>query len=158
VRTPSPARKLYLWTVFTALPGMLWAAYEMYWLTLHGPQMLFFSISHGAVIILMLVLPGALMAVPWVGQSMAALVSARYARRIAIPLAVHSTFIVAVGGHAILLATYQRWSTSDRRVWICIVGFILICSILYGVVRYVVAGTSEIVKYRVPPDNPRRAV
>jgi len=45
-RTSPLARQALRWSAFLALPGVLWAAFEMYGLTMSGAQMLFFSIAH----------------------------------------------------------------------------------------------------------------
>ncbi len=134
----SLGRALYGWTVAVASPGLLWAAYEMYGLTIRGPQMLFFSISHGNAPVLLLVILGMLAAPLWVAQSLLALCRSGYTVRSMIPMSAHSIVVIAVGGHIALGTTYDAWSISSYRTLLCSIGFVLTAAMIYVVSRYLV--------------------
>ena len=72
------ARSLYRWSVFLAMPGGLWIAFELYGLTLRGPQMLFFTIAHAMPFLLVAMFLSVPAGLAWLAQSVVAVASARY--------------------------------------------------------------------------------
>jgi hypothetical protein len=118
-------RYLYLWSVLLALPGGLWAAFEMYGLTLHGSQMLFFTIAHTMLPLVVAVWLSVPAGIAWLGQSAIAVVAGSYRGRIAIPFYTLLLFIVAICFHAIALFWYGSWSITPLRMPICLLGLLL---------------------------------
>jgi hypothetical protein len=118
-------RSLYRWSALLALPGGLWAAFEMYGLTLGGSQMLFFTIAHTMLPLVVVVWLSVPMGVTWLGQSAVAATITSYRARIAVPLRALLVFIVAICFHAAALSWYGSWSVTSLRVPICLVGLLL---------------------------------
>lgn len=139
----SIAWSAYRGVVWFALPGMLWSAYEMFGLTIGGPQMLFFSAAHGAGLIMLLVALSIIAAPLWLLQSVLAVVLASYSKQLNLPNPALKALVLTVGGHLLLLITYDEWSTLSARIWVCMLGLSLTAAMLYYVVRYVLAVTEE---------------
>jgi hypothetical protein len=118
-------RSLYRWSAFLALPGGLWAAFEMYGLTLRGSQMLFFTIAHTMLPLIIAVWLSVPLGITWLGQSVVAATTPSYRARIAVPLRALLVFIVAICVHAAALSWYGSWSVTSLRVPICLVGLLL---------------------------------
>jgi hypothetical protein len=115
-------RFLYRWTVFMTLPGGLWAAFEMYGLTLGGPQMLFFSISHTMfplVLAVWLSIPAGLL---WLTQTIAAITIPIYRSKVSVHRLTLAIFFTAICFHATALYCYGSWSMTALRVPICFIG------------------------------------
>ena len=124
--TSSLARSIYRWSAFLALPGFLWAAFEMYGLTLRGSQMLFFSIAHTMPPLVFVVLLSVPTGIVWLAQSAMALVLSPYRARLAIPRRPLAVFVVVIVAHAALLAGYGSWSgNASLRVPLCLLGLTL---------------------------------
>jgi hypothetical protein len=122
----SLARSIYRWTAFLALPGFLWAAFEMYGLTLRGSQMLFFSIAHTMPPLVLAVFLSVPTGIAWLAQSAMALVHPAYRARLAIPQRPLVVFVAAIVVHAALLAGYGSWSgNASLRVPLCVLGLVL---------------------------------
>jgi hypothetical protein len=119
------SRLLYRWSAFVALPGGLWAAFEMYGLTLRGSQMLFFSISHNMLPLVLAVWLSVPMGFAWLAQSIFAAAFPSYRAKLAIPRRALLTFIVAIGFHATALSLYELWAVTVFRVPICLLGLAL---------------------------------
>jgi hypothetical protein len=124
-RTSRFARQLLRWSAFAALPGVLWAAFEMYGLTMFGAQMLFFSIVHTMPPLVLAVW----LAVPaggiWLTQAAVALAWPTYRDLLYLPTAAAATFFLALSVQAALLVHYEVWSSSKvLRVPLCLVGLI----------------------------------
>jgi hypothetical protein len=118
-------RFLYRWSVFLTLPGGLWAAFEMYGLTLRGSQMLFFTIAHTMLPLVVAVWLSVPMGIIWLSQSAVAAATTSFRARIAVPLRALLVFIVAICFHAAALSWYGSWSVTSLRVPICLVGLLL---------------------------------
>ena len=121
----SRLRSLYRWSAFLALPGGVWAAFEMYGLTLRGSQMLFFTIAHTMLPLVVAVWLSVPMGIAWLGQSAVAATSTSYRARLAVPRRALLAFIVAICFHAAALSWYGSWSVTSLRVPICLVGLLL---------------------------------
>ncbi len=121
----SIARSLYRWCALLALPGGLWTALEMYGLTMGGPQMLFFSISHTLapmVLAVFLSFPTGLL---WLAQTLAALAHLAYRAKVGVPTPSLAIFAVTLVTHTAALWTYESWSyVPALRVGICSVGLV----------------------------------
>jgi hypothetical protein len=122
----SLARKLFRWSALLALPGGLWTAFEMYGLTLRGPQMLFFSIVHTLPPAVLAVVLSAPMGILWLAQSVLALVHPAYRTRLAIPRLAHAIFVTVIAVQSVLLAEYESWANDAAlRVPLCVLGLAL---------------------------------
>lgn len=119
------SRFLYRWSAFLALPGGLWAAFEMYGLTLRGSQMLFFTIAHTMLPLVLAVWLSVPAGIAWLSQSVAAIASRTYRAKLSIPRRTLLVFIVAICFHAVALAWYDSWSVTSLRVPICVLGLVL---------------------------------
>lgn len=129
----SLARSIYRWTAFLALPGFLWAAFEMYGLTLRGSQMLFFSIVHAMLPLLFVVVLSVPTGVAWLVQSAMALVHPAYRARLAIPWWLLAILVTTIAAHFAMLAGYDSWSSdASLRVPLCFLGFMLTGLMLTG--------------------------
>jgi hypothetical protein len=123
--TAPVARTLYRWCALLALPGGTWAAFEMYGLTMRGPQMLFFSISHTLFPMVLAVFLSVPSGILWLLQTLAALSSHRYREGLGIPVRSLLIFTVALSVHALLLGFYDFWSyVSALRVPLCVLGIV----------------------------------
>lgn len=119
------SRFLYRWSAFLALPGGLWAAFEMYGLTLRGSQMHFFTIAHTMLPLVLAVWLSVPAGVAWLSQSVAAIALPTYRAKLSIPLRTLHVFVVAICVHAGALAWYDSWSVTPLRVPICVLGLVL---------------------------------
>ena len=119
------ARGLYRWSVFLAMPGGLWAAFEMYGLTLRGSQMLFFTIAHAMLPLVLAVWLSVPTGVAWLAQSMAAVAHPSYRSKLSIPRRALLVFIVAILFHTAALSWYDGWSVTVFRVPLCLFGLLL---------------------------------
>jgi hypothetical protein len=119
------SRSLYRWSVFLALPGGLWAAFEMYGLTLRGSQMLFFTIAHTMLPLVLAVWLSVPTGIAWLGQSIAAAVSPAYRAKLSLPRRTLLIFVVAICVHVGALSWYDLWSVTLLRVPICVLGLVL---------------------------------
>lgn len=119
------SRFLYRWSAFLSLPGGLWAAFEMYGLTLRGPQMLFFSIAHTMFLLVLAVWLSVPLGLAWLAQSAIAVVYPPYQAKLSVSRRTLAVFIVAIGFHAAALAWYGSWSITEVRVPICLFGMLL---------------------------------
>ncbi len=122
---PTPLRLVYRWSAFLALPGGLWAAFEMYALTLRGSQMLFFTIAHTMLPLVVAVWLSVPMGVAWLGQSVAAVALPAYQTKVSVSRRALLVFIVAICFHAAALSWYGSWSVTAFRVPICLLGLLL---------------------------------
>ena len=124
--TSSVAREVLRWSAFLSLPGVLWAALEMYGLTMSGPQMLFFSIVHTLPPLVLAVLLAVPTGAVWLAQSVVALVWPKYRSLVSISVWAAATFVVALASQAVLLVTYEEWSYSSlARTPLCLLGLVL---------------------------------
>lgn len=143
-RMRSVARTFFWSVVLLALPGTLLAAYEMYGLTIGEPQMLFFSLAHGSgVALLLLIVLSVLLSLLWLVLSMVALFVAGYREAVGVPRTIHRAYIYLVGGHLLLLATYERWSVSSWRIWLCVLGWALLAGLCVLIAKEFVRATSH---------------
>ena len=133
-----PSRRLYRWTALAALPGGLWMAFELYGLTLRGPQSLFHSIGQALLPLLFLVWLSIPVGAAWLFQSLWGVTSPDYRARLGMPQHALATIALAMGAQAAALLTYSRWADSGLRVPICVVGLALTVLGLRAVWRYVV--------------------
>jgi len=125
-QSPSTARFIYRWSAFLALPGGLWAAFEMYGLTLSGPQMLFFSIAHTMPLLVLAVFLSVPMGIAWLVQSAGALIFSAYRERLTVPVKSLAVFTLAISFHSAFLATYETWSAiQEVRVPLCLLGLVV---------------------------------
>jgi hypothetical protein len=131
------SRFLYRWSVFLALPGGMWAAFEMYGLTLRGSQMLFFSIAHTMFPLVLAVWLSVPMGVAWLAQSAVGVVYPAYQAKLLIPHRALTIFAVAIGFHAAALVWYESWSVTAGRVPICLLGLFLSALVVREVWREV---------------------
>ena len=139
----SVARTFFWGVVLLALPGILVAAYEMYGLTLGGAQMLFFSLAHGpGVALLLLVVLGIPLSLVWLVLSMVAIFAPGYRERVGVSRSTHRASVYMVGAHVLLLVTYDRWSASTWRVWLCILGWVLVVGLGALMAKELVQGAS----------------
>lgn len=132
----SVARQIYRWIAFGAMPGVVWSAFEMYVLTLAGPQMLFFSIVHTMPIMVVAVLVGFVCLTLWGLQSLFALFMIGYRTRIGIPVKVLATVVFLGTLHGGLLWWYEKWSLSSLRLVVCFIGIAAIGALLSLSIRY----------------------
>ena len=139
-----PSRRLYRWTALAALPGGLWMAFELYGLTLRGPQPLFhWAIDHllPLVLVVWLAIP---IGAACLFQTVWGLTSPDYRARLAIPQHALATIALAMTAQAAALMTYANWSATELRAPICVVGLALTALALRAVWRFVVPA--------MPPD------
>lgn len=118
----SPANLIYRWSAYLALPGGLWAAFELYGLTLRGTQMLFFSISHTMPFLLLVILLCLPFGLAWLAQSLVALVVPSYASAISVSRRSLLVFASVIVVHASLWLGYDTWSVGPFRVGGCLLG------------------------------------
>lgn len=118
------ANLIYRWSAYLALPGGLWAAFELYGLTLRGEQMLFFSISHTMPFLLIAILLCLPFGLAWLIQSLAALFVPSYASAIAVSRRSLLIFASVVAVHATLWFMYETWSAGPFRVGLCLLGIV----------------------------------
>ncbi len=133
-----PSRRLYRWSVFGALPGGLWMAFELYGLTLRGPQPLFhWVIEHllPLVLVVWLAIP---IGAACLFQTLWGLMSPDYRARLAMPQLALATIALAMTAQAAALMTYSNWSDTGLRVPVCVVGLGLTAVALRAVLRFVV--------------------
>ena len=120
------ARQTLRWTAFLALPGVLWIAFELYGLTLFGPQMLFFSVAHTMPLVLIAIYLAVPLGGLWLVQSAAALLSHRYRKAVCLDIYSAQVFMSALALEALLLLTYQFWSQQPlARIPLCTIGLVL---------------------------------
>jgi hypothetical protein len=119
------SRFLYRWSAFLALPGGLWAAFEMYGLTLRGSQMLFFTIAHTMFPLVLAVWLSVPMGIAWIGQSAVAVAYPAYQAKLSVPRRALLVFVVSICFHAAALSWYGSWSVTAFRVPICVLGLLL---------------------------------
>ncbi len=123
---PSIVRSLYRWCALLALPGGLWTAFEMYGLTISGPQMLFFSIAHTLVPMVLAVFLSFPTGLLWLAQTIAALALPAYRAKVGVPLPSLRIFAVTLSVHTAGLWTYDSWSYIPAlRVALCSLGLLL---------------------------------
>ena len=118
-------RTAFKTTAVLALPGLLWQAFEMYGLTLAGPQMLFFSVIHTMPVAIVLVLLAVPCTIVLLGQAVASYFFIRYRDRLGITQRAAVALAIFLSAHLIALLGYEVWSSSVLRVPICIGGFAL---------------------------------
>lgn len=118
----SPANLIYRWSAYLALPGGMWAAFELYGLTLRGPQMLFFSISHTMPFLVLAILLCLPFGFAWLAQSLIALLVPSYASAIAVSRRSLLVFASMIAVHASLWLGYDTWSVGPFRVGCCLLG------------------------------------
>ena len=121
------ARSIYRWVAFLALPGAIWAAFEMYILTLSGPQMLFFSIAHTLVPLALLVFLSFPLGIVWMVQSVAGVLSPNYAERLQLPKDVLVFFAGVTLLQTAALIGYDEWANSSARLVVCVAGIVMAC-------------------------------
>jgi len=125
-RTSVLARQVLRWSAFLSLPGVLWAALEMYGLTMSGPQMLFFSIAHTMPLLVLAVWFAVPTGTVWLVQSVMAVAWPKYRSLAGISITAAATFTVALAIQGVLLATYEEWSYStSARTPLCLLGLVL---------------------------------
>lgn len=130
------ARWLYQASFLIALPGTLWSAFEMYVLTLRGPQMLFFSIVHTSPILSLLVAVGLCALVIVALQSIVAFFLITYRERVRVSRSMVGWVTIFASSHLLLLATYEHWSASDMsRIAVCILGLLVISGLLIACIK-----------------------
>jgi len=116
-------RAIFQLSVLLALPGGLWAAFEMYGLTLFRPQMLFFSIVHTMPLLVWAVLLSVPLGAAWLVQSAIALVFQAYRTRLGLPRRPLVIFVVFIVAHAALLVGYDYWAwIAVLRIPLCLLG------------------------------------
>jgi hypothetical protein len=116
-------RSLFKWALLLAAPGALWAAYEMFGLTLGGPQMLFFSISHALPPLFLLVL----LAVPsfaiWTLTTAISLFTSSVRSALRLTFGTNAVLLAAQLIQVLCLVAYEAWSSSPVRVVVCLLGW-----------------------------------
>ncbi len=119
-------RAIFQLSVLLALPGGLWAAFEMYGLTLFRPQMLFFSIVHTMPLMVTAVLLSVPTGAAWLAQAALALVFKAYRTRLGLPRRPLVIFVVFIVAHAAALAGYDTWAwIALLRIPLCLLGLAL---------------------------------
>lgn len=119
------ARQVLRWSAFLAFPGILWGALEMYGFTLSGPQMLFFSIAHTMPLLVLAIWLAMPTGAFWLAQSVVALAWPKYRSLVSVSAVSAATFIFALVSQAVLLATYEEWSSSEvARTPLCLLGLV----------------------------------
>ena len=116
------ARVRFIVCALVAAPGLLWQAFEMYGLTLGGPQMLFFSIVHTmpvAVLVVLLAIPFAL---ALLGQAIASFFLEGYRLKVGLTKNAAGALSLFLAFHALALLAYEAWSSSILRIPVCILG------------------------------------
>jgi hypothetical protein len=134
-RPPSVAGPLYRAIALAAIPGTLWSAFEMYLLTLKGPQMLFFSIVHTMPLMVIFVLVGVVALALWMVQSALALVLPRYGAALGVTTTALTAFVLLSGLQLALLYWYEEWSSSNLRIAISLLGLATVGLLLWLTVR-----------------------
>jgi hypothetical protein len=130
----SVLRTIYRWTAFLALPGIFWAAFEMYGLTLLAQQMLFFSINHTMPPLILAVFLAVPVGALWLGQSVLALMWRTYRIKLSLSFRSLAIFIAALLIQTILLWSYDDWTRNDAvRVAISIFGISVTAVFAYEV-------------------------
>jgi hypothetical protein len=119
-------RSLYKWLFILSMPGALWAAFEMYGLTLHGSQMLFFSISHTMPFIVLLVMMAFPLFTLWTLITATALLIEPLRKKVGIGIVEIGVLLGAQFTHILLLVMYESWSSSSLRILLCIVGWVAV--------------------------------
>lgn len=127
------ARSAFFLCLFAAAPGMSWQAFEMYGLTLSGPQMLFFSIVHTMPMALIVVmLAGPFMLAVFL-QSALALGRPDIRERMGISKPALLAVVIYFPMHALFLGSYDVWSVTPFRIPLCVLGIALFGAALIAV-------------------------
>ena len=117
----------YSVSLWLAFPALLWPAVEMYLWTLQEPQMLFFSVTHTAPVLVVLVLVSIPFFLAVLVMSAAATFSLRARSSIGLTRATASVTTLALLFHSIALATYESWSlNAPLRISMCLVGLVCV--------------------------------
>ena len=143
-------RLVYKLIVLLAAPSALWSSFELYGLTLAGPQMLFFAISHAFPIFAALLL-SAVCFIVWALFTVAIVLSGSLRKAVGVPLptsAVLSLFSVA---QVAALMSYEQWSHSSLRLAVCVVGiaFVITAATLVG--RWLLGAQQGAAAVAAPP-------
>jgi len=116
----------YRWSKRLALPALWYTAFEMYGLTLGGPQMLFYSVIHTMPVVVFVVLASMLFFVGWWLQTALALLVAPYRDALGLTGSRVASLLAGLTLHALLLVTYESWSSGNvLRVMLCLAGLVL---------------------------------
>lgn len=128
--------QLYRWVLFLAGPATVWTAFEMYGLTIIGPQMLFFSISHAFPLILLVVLVSSLFFLALAALNILFLLP-KLRKKIQLPRLTLTVILGIQLMHVFALLGYDNWSSVPAvRIVVCILGLLLILSgILFGLLK-----------------------
>lgn len=113
-----------------AAPFILWTSFEMYFLTLFGPQMLFFSIIHAypnIVLMNSLSAPFYLLLAIYIGVL---LILARFKSIHVLPTNILGTVLAFQLLHVLALVTYQQWAFSWFRLPVCLIALALLIKIV----------------------------
>ena len=122
------------------MPFILWTSFEMYVLTLFGPQMLFYSITHAYPAIYLTVL----FSLPFVAVSfLFAVVTLIKGKSINIHYKTSYKLAAFIIFHAIALALYNQWSLiTPLRVLVSVLGLLLVgYLIIYPLLNYIAPNT-----------------
>jgi len=139
------ARRAYLAVTFVAFPAIIWPAFEMYGLTLRGPQMLFFSVIHTMPTLVAVVLVSCLFFVVWLLLNCAALLSRAVRSALGVPVPLAGALAAFQLIHVGALASYESWSyVSLLRVPLCVLGLLLCGAALVLAIRGAVAPNPSI--------------
>lgn len=125
-------RSIYKWSFLLATPGLLWAAFEMFGLTLTGPQMLFFSVAHVLPIVLLMIWLAAPLFILWSGLTLAALAMTSTRQALAISIRQAAALLLGQALFGLAFLSYERWSNSPLRLVVCTVGIAIV--LMTGVV------------------------
>ena len=105
----------------------------MYGLTMSGPQMLFFSISHTLFPMVLAVFLSVPAGLAWLLQSGAALLLPSYRAKVGLASWALFLFAITLAIHTIALWGYESWSSNAMRVPVCLLGIALTCASLVAV-------------------------
>ncbi len=141
------ARRTYLLATLLAFPAIVWPAFEMYGLTLRGPQMLFFSVIHTMPTLVAVVVVSCLFFAIWLLLNVTALSSSSVRSLFGISARVAATLAVFQLVHIGALASYESWSyVGPLRVPLCVLGLLVSGAALVLATWVAVAPNSSIVK------------
>jgi hypothetical protein len=138
------ARRIFLITVLTAAPGILWQSFEMYGLTLRGEQMLFFSIIHTSPLLVLVVFIAVPLTVLVLGQALAAIFWSGYRARLGVRKGALAALAAFSSVHLVLLFTYGAWSRTEIRAPICVFSIVLLVTTVIAMLAFG-RGRSEVV-------------
>lgn len=114
-------RWAYKGILLLAAPAVFWTSFEMYGLTLTGPQMLFYSITHAYPTILLVVLLSIPFFLLWGLFNIVSLFSSGFRSTVGVSVLLASVFFAFQVAHVFALFLYDSWSyVTSFRIATCV--------------------------------------